>query len=110
MATPTYIYVIQGDKLYDLNFTLKDSTGVAIDLTGNSSITLEVQDPQSSSLKFSGTMSVVSATAGTCRYSVQSSDFNLPGQYNAEIRVDYTGGKRISFGDIIIVVQPTLPK
>lgn len=105
----TNIYVVKSDKLYDLNFTLNDSTGTPIDLTG-ATITIDVQQVGATALAFTGSMSAISVLAGTCKYTVQPTDFNLVAQYYAEIEVSYPSGKRISFADILINVQSDLPK
>lgn len=105
MAT---IYVIRGDKLYDINFTLLTSTGSAVDLTG-ATLTLAVQNINSNTIKFTGSMNIVNATAGTCKYNVQATDFTEVGQYSSEIRVSYPSGTLITFSNIAIVVQSDLP-
>jgi len=105
----TEIKVIQNDKLYDLNFTLQDSGGMAIDLTG-STIKLKVQQIGSSALKFEGTMSIVSGTEGKCKYAVAATDFDKVGRHYAEIEVTFTSNQILTFPDIVIIVEPELPK
>lgn len=105
----TDIYVIKGDRGMDLDFTLQDSTGAAIDLS-LSTITIDVQQEGTTSLKFTRAMSIINATAGQCRYVPAATDFDKVGTYYAEIEVAYPGGKRISFSDINIIVQSDLPK
>lgn len=105
----TLIKVYKSDKLYDINFTLQDANGAAIDLTG-ATLLLKAQKQGVSALKFSGAMAIVNATAGTCKYTVAEMDFSDVGQYYAEIEVTYTGGKIITFGDIVINVLPELPR
>lgn len=112
MPTPqTLIEVIQNDVLYDINFTLKDANDAAIDLTG-ATLLLKVQrqDDETGTLKFSGNMSIVSPTAGTCKYTVASGDFDTIGDYHAEIEVTFAGGKVLTFPHITIKVLPQLPR
>ncbi len=105
------IDVVKSDKLYDINFTLQDANGAAFDLTNNTQILLKAQQQGSTSLKFTGTMAVVGApTLGTCKYTVQTTDFDATGQYYAEIEVTYSGGKVVTFPDIVISVLPELPR
>lgn len=103
------IKIFKSDKLYDINFTLQDANGAAIDITG-ATLLLKAQKQGAAALKFSGTMSIVSGPAGTCKYTVAATDFDDTGQYYAEIEVTFTGGKIITFGDIVINVLPELPR
>lgn len=105
----TQINVVKSDKLYDLNFTLKDANDVAIDLTG-ATLLLKAQKQGAASLKFSGTMAIVLATVGTCKYTVQATDLDDAGTYYAEIEVTFGGGKILTFPDIVITVKPELPR
>lgn len=104
------IKVIQGDKFYELNFTLQDSSGTAFDLTGRT-LLLKVQKEHEPSLKFSGSMAIVTAAAGTCKYVVQENDFAEAGRYLAEIEVTNAGsGEVVTFTDIVMTVVPQLPQ
>ncbi len=105
----TTIKVFQNDKLYDINFTLQDSNGAAIDLT-NGTLLFKAQKQGAAALKFSGSMSIVNPTAGTCKYTVQAADFDEVGHYYAEIEVTYTSTKILTFGDIVVIVEPQLPR
>ena len=106
----TTIDVIKDDKLYELNFTLQDFDGSAVSLTGISTLKLNVQKPGASAVKFSGSMTVVSAAAGTCKYTVADGDFDTVGKYHAEIEATYSNGQVITWTDIIINVLSDLPK
>ena len=104
----TNIEVVQNDSAYDLNFTLQDYTGTAVNLN-SASILLKVQKENSTTLKFSGSMSVVSAPAGTCKYTVAAGDFDEAGKFAAEIQVTI-GSQVLTWTGIIIKVLPELPK
>ena len=106
----TTIPVFKSDKLYDINFTLQDANGNAFDLTGNSAILFKAQKQGAAALKFSGAMTVISATAGTCKYTVAAIDFDDTGQYYAEIEVTFGSGNVVTFGDIVVIVKPELPR
>lgn len=105
------INVYKSDKLYDLNFTLKDANDVAFDLTGYSGIIFRAQKQGAAAAKFSGAATVVgAATLGTIKYTVQATDFDEAGDYYAEVEVTYTGGKVVTLGDIVVRVKPELPR
>lgn len=106
----TQIKIFKSDKLYDINFTLQDANGTAFDLTGNSQLLFKAQKQGATALKFSGTMAVISAGAGTCKYTVQPTDFDEAGQFYAEIEVTFGSGRVVTFGDIVVIVQPELPR
>lgn len=104
----TTIKVVKSDKLYDINFTLQDANGAAFDLTSGT-LLLKVQKEDVSTVKFSGSMTIVSAAAGTCKYTVQATDFDEAGNYHAEIEVTI-GTKVVTFTNIRIMVLAELPK
>lgn len=103
------IEVVQSDKLYRLDFTLKDADENAIDLTTGTPV-LKAQKQYSTALKFSGTMTVGTPTAGMCYYTVQATDLDESGDYYAEIEVTYSDGKIITLSDIVLRVKPQLPR
>jgi len=109
MSAQTEIKVVQNDKLYNLNFTLEDSNGSAVDLTG-ATLKINTQRPGSSTIKFTGSMSIVNAAAGTCVYTVQAGDFDETGRYYAEIQVTFGSGQVLTYPNIVISVQPELPR
>lgn len=103
------ITVYQNDKLYDINFTLKDANDDPISLS-NASLLFKAQRGQATAVAFSGTMTVVSAADGTCKYTVADGDFASSGNYYGEIQVTYTDGKIITFGNILVEVLKELPR
>ena len=104
-----HINVFQNDRLYDIDFTLKDANDVVVDLTG-STLIFRAQKQGASVQKFAGNMSIVEAASGTCKYNVAATDFDEAGDYYAEIQVTFGGGKIITFGDIVVHVKPELPR
>lgn len=109
MAKTTIDNIVVNDKLYDLNFTLKNYDGTAFDLTG-ATIKLNVQTTAGTALKFAGAMTIVSALAGTCKYSVAAGNFDAVGNYYAEIEVTKPDTSIVTFPDIIIKVISKIPK
>lgn len=105
----TKITIYQNDKLYDINFTLKDANDTVVDLT-SATLLFKAQKQDSDTAKFSGSMSIVSAAAGTCKYTVADGDFDAAGIYYAEVEVTFSGGKVLTFGDITIDCRPQIPQ
>lgn len=105
----TSINVYQNDKLYDIDFTLKDANEVVVDLTG-ASLIFRAQKQGQAVQKFAGTMAIVDEVSGTCKYNVADGDFDEAGDYYAEIQVTFGEGKIITFGDIVVHVKPELPR
>lgn len=104
----TIIKVVEGDKAYDINFTLQDANSAAFDLTG-ATLVLKVQKEDVSTVKFTGTMALVTAASGTCKYTVGDTDFDEAGTYHAEIQATI-GSQIITWTNIRIEVLPELPK
>ncbi len=100
--------VIQDDVGYDLNFTLQDYSGGVINITG-ATIVLNVQKQHNTGLKFTGSMSIVSGPAGTCKYTVATGNFDEIGEFDAEIKVTISG-QTVTYSGIKIRVLPKLPK
>lgn len=103
------IEVVQSDKLYRIDFTLKDANDNAIDLTSGTPV-LKVQKQTGTAIKFSGNMTAGTPTAGQCYYTVQATDFDEVGDHYAEIEVTYSDGKIITLSDIVIRVKAQLPR
>jgi hypothetical protein len=105
----TKIEIVKNDKLYDLNFTLQDASGVAVNLTG-ATLKFKAQKSDEDALAVDGTMTLVTPASGICKYQVLTSDFDEAGTYNAEIQVTFTDGQVSTWSDIIIMVKDELPK
>jgi hypothetical protein len=105
----TIIKVVEGDKLYDINFTLKDANDTVVDITG-ATLLLKAQKEGASALKFSGSMTIVSGTDGTCKYNVADGDIDEAGRYYAEIEATFPSGSVQTFAGIVIDARPQLPR
>jgi hypothetical protein len=79
------INVVAEDYGYDINFTLTESDGTALDLT-DSTITFVMYNTQR---VYSKTATITIAASGTCHYTVVQNDFIYPGTYEYDIRVTY---------------------
>jgi hypothetical protein len=104
----TIIPVVQNDYGYLINFTCQNADGSVFDMTGITNLYFRVQRINSTQLMFSNAMSVVSETSGTCYYQVTSTDFTLPGVYNAQIKAVFSG-QVITFPNIQVDVSSYLP-
>jgi hypothetical protein len=104
----TTIIVVQGDWGYTLSFTLQDSLGNVFNLTGVTSLVFRTQRAGINTLNSSGSMSVISATAGTCSYTVQQDDFLYQGQYSAQIQANFSTGTT-TFSSLTIDSLPKIP-
>ena len=104
----TEIKIYEGDKNYNLNFTLQDNSGTAIDITG-ASLQFKAQKAGDTALAVDRAMQIDTGASGTCHYQVQDGDFT-EGNYHAEIEVTFSSSEIATFGDIIIRVKGDLPK
>ena len=105
----THINVYQNDTGYDIDFTLKDANEAVVDLTG-ATLIFRTQKQGATAQKFAGNMTLVVAASGTCKYTVAAGNFDEAGDYYAEIQATFSGGKIVTFGDIVVHVKPELPR
>ncbi|HLY40472.1 MAG TPA: BppU family phage baseplate upper protein [Terracidiphilus sp.] len=103
--------VTQNDYGYELPFTLEDGNGNAVNLSG-ATLVLNVQDSQDGEqeLIFSGGMTIDSASAGTCHYTVAQGNFPNPGTFLAQITATWPSSEVLTWSGITIIVEPALPK
>ena len=101
------VNIKQGDYGDDLNFTLTDSDGSAIDLTSNTGITFRMKNTTGKSKLITGSCSVTVAADGTCYYTVVDGDTDEVGTYDFEVEVSYSGKVITATGDesIVIIAQ-----
>lgn len=101
----------QGDYGYELPFTLQDGNGNAVNLSG-ATLVMNVQDSQDAddALLFSGSMTIDSATSGTCHYTVAQGNFPNPGTFLAQIVATWSGTEVLTWTGVKIIVEPQLPR
>jgi hypothetical protein len=105
------LQIVQNDYGYEIPFVLQDSLGNAVNLAG-ARLSLEVQaaqDPTKTLIALLGSMTIDSASDGTCHYTVASGDFTNSGTFLAQLSVKF-GNETISWGGFQIIVMPALPK
>lgn len=104
------ISIVQEDYGYNLNFTLTDSLGAIVNLTG-ATLTFTCQSASDGTINFSNPMVIVNPSLGTCLYTVQQNDFLTYGNFTAQISLNYSSNTEIvSFSGINIQVAPRLPQ
>lgn len=81
----------QHDTWPPLNATLSDANG-PIDLTGATSVTL-IMKPTGGGSTITGTCTIVSAVAGTIRYTWITGNTAVAGTYNLEFEILWSDGK-----------------
>ena len=80
-----------GDYGFDIQFTVQKSDGSVYSLV-NYTIKLKVWlEGASKRLMVDGTCTPVDAAAGTCKYTVASGDFSVPGEYKGELELTKAG-------------------
>lgn len=84
------IQITQNDKGFDLNFTVKKSNGDPFVLTGMA-IELQVAEKVVFTEKFKGACTIVDATAGTCSYEVQATNFDAVKNYWGILQMTKSG-------------------
>lgn len=104
----TLLEVVQNDYGYDLSFSLEDSSGAPLDISG-ATLEFKAQTTGDYVVKFQNPMTVVSASQGLCKYTVLATDFVVPGAWAAQIVVTYLTGEVLTFTGITVQVDPALP-
>lgn len=79
------IKIPKNDYGFDLNFTITDADGTAVDLT-STTVSFRVAKEGYKAI-IDATCSIVDATAGTCKYTAQTGDFDVVDTYGYEVEV-----------------------
>lgn len=101
----------KGDRLPVLRMTLKDSDGVALDLTSASAVTFRMRARAGGALKINAAGSVVApATSGVVEYAWQAADVDTVGVYDAEWALTYPGGGQTvpTAGYVTVIIEQPL--
>jgi hypothetical protein len=104
------ISIKQGDRKPDLEATLRDGLGNAIDLTGTT-VTFAMQALDGRVVIADASVTIVDAPGGKVRYSWAAADTAVAGRYQAEFHVTFGGGTRVSVpseGYLDVVVEDRL--
>jgi hypothetical protein len=87
-------YLVQNDDKPDLIFTITDSGGSAVDLSG-STVDFHFTEQGTSTLKNAGhtTCTLTDAANGVCKYEWGSGDLDTVGIFEGEVQVTYASSK-----------------
>lgn len=103
-------YIRENDRRESLVATLKDASGVAVDLSsGVSGVTFNMRSKKTNAVKIAGAAaSITTAASGIVTYAWEAGDTDTPGIYYGEFEVAFsTGASPLTFpnrGDIVIEV------
>jgi hypothetical protein len=106
--TPRLIEITQNDFGMTWGFTLTDGQGNAQIITGGN-LYFSCQLQSDPFVNFSNAMVIDDGPNGKCHYSVQATDFQVPGTYNALIKLQFGTSEVASFSGITVQVDPIIP-
>jgi hypothetical protein len=86
----------KGDRLPELTATLKDSAGLAVDLTA-ATLEFHMRAVAGGTPKVDAAATVVSPSAGTVKYVWATADTDTAGSYYGEFEVTFGDGRKQSF-------------
>jgi hypothetical protein len=88
------IYVVATDTKPLLNFTLKDSNGIAVNITGCTiRFKIRAQGSATNTNNASNTCTIVSAANGTFYYAFASTDLPSAGTYLGQLQITFADTK-----------------
>lgn len=87
----------KGDLLPELQATLTDQSGEAVDLTNTTGVRFHLRSPSQSSAKVASPATVVTPADGIVRYVWSGTDTDTPGRYWAEFEVTFSDGRKQTF-------------
>ncbi len=102
------IETVRGNYGYILLFSLQDNVGETVNIVNATAATFRAQLNKNDSVQFSEPMNIVNASGGQCSYSVQATDFSVPGKWNAQIVVTFPT-EVITFPGITVQVDDQVP-
>jgi Rib/alpha/Esp surface antigen-like repeat protein len=101
------LFIKQNDTNPAMEFTLQDSDGQAVDLSGATARFL-MRARGGTTVKTDAAASITNAASGVVQYTPVAADTDTAGQYEAEIEVTYSDSTKETFpsrGYISIVIQ-----
>lgn len=94
-----HFYMKRGDTRPELQVTLKDGTGTAVNVTGTT-IKFSMKNKLTGQLKINeGTVTIVTAASGVVKYTWVAADTDTVGEYEAEFEVTFGGGAIETFAN-----------
>lgn len=110
MQQQALMQITQDDFGFSWDFILTDAQNNVVDLTSATALFFACQLLSDPTVNFRNAMAIVTANAGTCKYTVNQNDFIVSGTYSANIQVEYGAGETISFAGVTINVLPIIPQ
>ena len=90
-------YLKRGDTSNDLQVTLTDDDGTAVDVTG-ATIVFNMKHVNSNTLKVNrGAVTLVTPASGIVKYVWSAANVNVAGKYRGEFEVTYANAKVQTF-------------
>jgi hypothetical protein len=103
-----YLPRVQNDYGDTLTFNLKEADGSASDLTGQTSLKVQVRREGYSGFVWSNPAAILlPATNGQITYTVQAADFTVPGIYYLQVEVKFAT-KEVTYDVAIVNVEPEI--
>lgn len=102
--------LVQGDYGKNLNFTVTDDNGIALDLTDNTAITFKmtIKNATDDDTTITAECTVTVAEEGTCFYTLADGNTDVIGTYDYEIEVTYDGIIATAPGSETIIIKPQI--
>lgn len=100
----------QGDRLPELQVTLTDSTGAAVDLAG-ATVRFHMRALNGKTTKVDAAATLVTPAEGVVSYAWMAGDTDTTGSYNAEFEVTFGDGRNQTFpnpGYIVVRIDRKL--
>lgn len=88
------VVMYKNDLLPKLMVQMWDATGAFLDLTNVLSVTINIGTDATNLIVTDKPLTIANAVQGICYYYWQSGDTAVPGQYLAEVVVNYAGKKQ----------------
>ena len=86
----------KGDRLPELQATLTDSAGAAVNLTGLT-VRFHMRQVGSRTVKVNGAATLVTPASGVVKYTWAAVDTDTTGSYQGEFEVTFGDGRKQSF-------------
>jgi len=104
------VNIVAGDYGFDMNFTVTDSDGAALNLTSVSSVLFKTRiQGTSGEAALIGSCTIDVAASGTCHYTVEENDMDDVGRFEWELEAIYSNKKLTSLGSEAIVIKTNIP-
>ena len=100
--------LIRGSYGYDINMTVYDADNNVVDLTGVTSVILNIADIENKRNLLSGACTEVDYTTGQVKYTVQSDDISMKANvYVASLRLAYAS-KEVETKEFYVTIKDKL--